>query len=92
MTNLKYGHKYPSHDFNEPEKYLPSFFLKVPFDNQIVKAEIRPLKKDKGYFTVILNNVFLAHIHSVQGEWLDFLGKTHEIYKIVGKMIEERKE
>ncbi len=90
MTNLRYGHKYPTNEFNESEKYLPSFFMDVPFDNQIVKAEIRPLKKDKGYYTVILNNVFLAHIHYMGGEWVDFLGKTHELYRAVGKMIEEQ--
>ena len=92
MANPRYGHKYPSNDFQETEKYLPSFFLDVQFDNQILKAEIRPLKKDKGYFTVIINNIFLAHIHSLQGDWVDFLGKSHELYKIVGKMIEERKD
>ncbi len=92
MTNLKYGHKYPTYEFNDSEEYLPSFFLDVPFDNQNVKAEIRPLKKDVGYYTLILNNVFLAHIHCLGGEWVDFLGKTHELYGIVGKMIEEGKE
>jgi hypothetical protein len=92
MTNLRYGHKYPTNEFNEPEKYLPSFFLDVPFDNQIVKAEIRPLRKDVGYYTVNLNNIFLAHIHSVGGNWVDFLGKTTEVYQTIGMLIEAREK
>jgi hypothetical protein len=91
MTNLRQGHKYPSNDFNDSEKYLPSFFLDVPLDGQIIKAEIRPLKKDKGYYTVSLNNVFLAHIHLMGGDWVDFLGSTNVTYQTVGKLIEERK-
>lgn len=91
MTNLRYGHKYPTYEPSDSEKYLPSFFLDVPFDNQIVKAEIRPLVKDKGYYSVTINNIFIAHIHKMGENWEDFLGKTHELYKIVGKLIEERK-
>jgi hypothetical protein len=90
MTNLRSGHKYPSNDFNEPEKYLPSFFLDVPFDNQLVRAEVRPLRKDVGYYTINLNNVFLAHIHLLGGNWLDFLGKTNDLYQTIGRLIEER--
>ena len=92
MANPRYGHKYPRNNSKPKNIYLLFFFLDVQFDNQILKAEIRPLKKDKGYFTVIINNIFLAHIHSVQGDWVDFLGKSHELYRVVGKMIEERKE
>jgi hypothetical protein len=92
MTNLRSGHKYPSTAFNEPEKYLPSFFLEVPFDNLLVNAEVRPLRKDVGYYTVNLNNIFLAHIHLLGGEWVDFLGKTNELYHTIGKLIEEREK
>lgn len=80
----------PSDISQEPDKYLPSFFVEVPFDNQIVRTEIKPLKKDKGYYTVNLNNIFLAHIHQVGDVWCDFLGSTNEIYQAVGKKIEEK--
>jgi hypothetical protein len=88
MVNRKYGHGYPVQQSQEPEKYLPSFFLDVPFDNQIVKAEIRPLRKDIGYFTVNLNNVFLAHIHKIGDRWYDFIAQTNDLYMAVGKEIE----
>jgi hypothetical protein len=80
--------KYPSYQSEEPEKYLPSFFLDVSIDNQVVKAEIRPLRKDIGYYTVNLNNVFLAHIRKSGGQWVDFLGGTNDVYQAVGKAIE----
>ncbi len=88
MTRRDYGHKYPTNEFNEPEKYLPSFFVEISFDNQILKAEIRPLRKDVGYYTVNLNNVFLAHIHKVGSVWSDFLGGSNELYQVIGSEIE----
>jgi hypothetical protein len=80
--------KYPTDRPQEPEKYLPSFFIDVPIDNQIIKAEIRPLRKDVGYYTVNLNNVFLAHIRLLGKQWVDFLGATNDVYQAVGKAIE----
>jgi hypothetical protein len=80
--------KYPTDQSQEPEKYLPSFFVDVPIDNQIVKAEIRPLRKDIGYYTVNLNNVFLAHIRLQGEQWVDFLGGSNDVYQAVCKAIE----
>ena len=82
------GHKYPvSYEPNETDKYLPSLFFDVEIDKQIIKAEARPLRKDKGYYTVNLNKVFLAHIHLMGNQWKDFLGNTNEIYQAVGNQI-----
>jgi hypothetical protein len=87
-TSRKTYHKYPTHT-SEPEKYLPSFFLEVSIDRQILKAEVRPLQKDKGYFTIILDGIFVGHIHKLGEEWLDFLGVNTEVYQLVGNLIEE---
>ena len=81
-------HRYPSNTFHEEEKYLPSFFIDFEHYRKIIRAEIRPNKQDRGYYQVTLNNVFLAHIHSISGVWMDFLGVTNEMYEIVGKLIE----
>jgi hypothetical protein len=67
---------------------LPSFFIDFEHYGKIMHAEIRPNKQDRGYYQVTLNNVFLAHIHAVDGVWKDFLGVTNEMYGIVGKLIE----
>jgi hypothetical protein len=53
----------------------------------MVKAEIRPLRKDVGHYTVNLNNLFLAHIRLSGDQWVDFLGKTNEVYQAVGDAI-----
>jgi hypothetical protein len=82
-------HKYPVSQSPEPEKYLPSFFLEVPFDNLVLQAEIRPLRKDVGYFTVNINHVFMAHIHKMGETWKDFVGATSELYQVVGSLIDE---
>jgi hypothetical protein len=91
MVNRKYGHGYPvNNQFGrEEDKYLPSFFLDVLFDFQIVKTEIRPLKKDPGYYTVNMNNIFLAHIRKFGEKWIDFLGTSNEVYEAVGHEIEK---
>lgn len=81
-------HEYPK-SYPQPEIYVPSFFLDVPFDNQIVHAEVRPIPKDRGYFTVTINHVFLAHIHKVGEEWYDFLGTRLSIYRAVGEQIDD---
>ena len=87
-TNRKSFHEYPKNN-REPEIYVPSFFLEVPFDAQILQAEVRPLPKDKGYFTVSINHTFLAHIHKLGSEWIDFIGGRNEIYQAVGEKIDE---
>ena len=87
-SSRKPFHKYPAGE-TEPEKYVPSFFLNVQFDKQTLEAEVRPLSKDKGYFTVSINHVFLAHIHKVNSEWLDFIGGKDELYQAVGAQIDE---
>ena len=81
-------HKYPVKN-QEPEKYLPSFFLDILIDSQMLKAEVRPLQKDKGYFTITLNGIFIGHIHKIGEKWLDFLGANREVYQCIGNMIEE---
>ena len=81
-------HRYPSNTFHEEDKYLPSFFIDFEYFGKIIHAELRPNKQDRGYYQVTLNNVFLAHIHSMDGVWMDFLGVTNEMYEIVGKLIE----
>jgi hypothetical protein len=88
ITHKKTFHEYPKNN-REPEIYVPSFFLEIPFDKQILKAEIRPLTKDKGYFTVSINHIFLAHIHKVGSEWTDFIGGKNEVYQAVGIKIDE---
>ncbi len=86
-TTRKTYHPYPTHQ-SEPEKYLPSFFLEISIDRQILKAEVRPLQKDKGYYTIVLDGVFVGHIHKIGNEWLDFLGVNTEVYQLVGNGIE----
>jgi hypothetical protein len=88
-ANRKPIHKYPVDISQEPDKYLPSLFLDVQIDNQFVKTEIRPLRKDIGYYTVNFNNIFLAHIHKTGEKWVDFLGSTNEVYEAVGRAIEK---
>ena len=83
-TGIHQIHSMPERE----EKYLPSFFIDFEHYGKIMHAEIRPNKQDRGYYQVTLNNVFLAHIHSVDGIWMDFLGATNEMYEIVGKLIE----
>jgi hypothetical protein len=89
MIPNKSGHKYPMNDAQEQDKYLPSVFREVEIDKQLVKVEIRPLRKDIGYFTISVNSVFVGHIHKVGEKWVDFIGSTNEVYLAVGKVIEE---
>jgi hypothetical protein len=86
-SNRKQIHPYPAVN-PEPEKYLPSFFLDISFQTKIFKAEVRPLTKDKGYYTINLDGVFAGHIHKSGLFWTDFLGKTNEIYQMIGEGIE----
>jgi hypothetical protein len=86
-TNRKPIHPYPSKQ-PELEKYLPSFFLEISVQSKVLKAEVRPLNKDKGYYTINLDGVFLGHIHKSGLFWTDFLGKTNEIYQMIGEGIE----
>jgi len=86
-TNRKPIHQYPVQN-PEPEKYLPSFFLDISVESKIFKAEVRPLSKDKGYYTIILDGIFMGHIHQSGLFWTDFLGKTNEIYQMIGEGIE----
>lgn len=60
-TNRKPIHQYPTIKGVE-ETEAASFEIEIPFDGQIVKGEVRPLPKDKGYFTVRIDKVFTAHI------------------------------
>jgi hypothetical protein len=80
-------HKYPTVN-PEPEKYLPSFFLDITVENKVFKAEIRPLTRDKGYYTINLDGIFMGHIHKSGLVWTDFLGNTNQIYQMVGEGIE----
>ena len=89
MKPSKHGHKYPMSEPPEQDKYLPSIFKEVEIDNQLLKVEIRPLRKDIGYFTITINSIFLGHIHKVGEKWVDFVGSSHEIYMAVGKVIDE---
>lgn len=92
MSKGKFGNQYPAEEPMEENKYLPSFFLVVEIDKQIIHAEIRPLRRDTGYFTIILNSIFLGHIHKAGIFWVDFLGQNMELYQKVGKLIEEHLE
>ena len=92
MKQDKSYHKYPANTPQEQEKYLPSIFREVDMDKQRLKIEIRPLRKDIGYFTITINSVFLGHIHKVGEKWVDFIGSTNDIYFVVGKLIEEHQE
>jgi hypothetical protein len=85
-------HKYPAAEPPVEEKYLPSFFAEVSFDKQNFKAEIRPLKKDVGYYTVSLDKIFIGHIHKSGEKWVDFIGGDTEIYQIIGERIEEHEK
>ena len=80
-------HKYPSVN-PEPEKYLPSFFLDISVQTKIFRAEVRPLTKDKGYYTINLDGTFMGHIHKSESVWADFLGNTNEIYQMIGEAID----
>ena len=82
-------HRYPTFEPKEDDKYLPSFFFDVSFDKQVFKAEIRPLKKDRGYFTVSLDNIFISHIHKLGGQWKDVIGGSTQLYQVIGKLIED---
>jgi len=62
--------------------------LDVPIENKVLKAEIRPHTKDKGYYTITLDGIFIGHIHKSGMFWTDFLGKTNELYQMVGECIE----
>jgi hypothetical protein len=92
MKPDKSFHKYPSASPSEEDKYLPSIFREVEMNSQLLKIEIRPLRKDIGYFTISINSVFLGHIHKVGAKWVDFIGSTNDIYLVVGKLIEEHME
>ena len=87
--NRKPMHPYPVNTNSEPEKYLSSIFFDVEVNQTVLKAEVRPLQKDRGYYTVNLDKVFLGHIHKVGNSWMDFLGSDLEVYQLVGKKIEE---
>jgi hypothetical protein len=89
MSNSKQRHSYPPNQNQESDKYLPSFFVDVEIDGKIQKAEIRPLKQDKGYYTVNLGHIFLAHIRKPEHNWCNFFGNTNETYNIIGKAIDE---
>ena len=89
MKPIRHGHKYPMTEPSEQDKYLPSIFKEVEIDKQLLKVEIRPLRKDIGYFTITINSVFLGHIHKLGEKWVDFIGSTNEIYTAVGKVIDE---
>jgi hypothetical protein len=80
-------HQYP-HQQPDPEKYLPSFFLDISVENKICRVEVRPLNRDKGYYTINLDGIFLGHIHKSGMFWTDFLGKTNETYQAIGEGIE----
>ena len=80
-------HQYPA-DIPEPEKYLPSFFLDISLETKIFRAEVRPLTKDKGYYTVNLDGIFMGHIHKSGEVWTDFLGKTNQVYQMIGERID----
>ncbi|HEX3079917.1 MAG TPA: hypothetical protein VHQ04_05620 [Puia sp.] len=80
-------HKYPTVN-PEPEKYLPSFFLDISVETKIFRAEVRPLSKDKGYYTINLDGIFMGHIHKSGLVWTDFLGNTNELYQMIGESIE----
>lgn len=86
-TNRKQIHPYPSNN-PEPEKYLPSFFLEVSVESKDCRVEVRPLNRDKGYYTITLDGIFLGHIHKSGLFWTDFLGKTNEKYQVIGESIE----
>ncbi|HEV8506062.1 MAG TPA: hypothetical protein VGQ53_11700 [Chitinophagaceae bacterium] len=88
-SNRKPIHPYPVNTVSEPEKYLSSIFFDVEVNPTVLKAEVRPLQKDRGYYTVNLDKVFLGHIHKVGNIWKDFLGSDLEVYQLVGKKIEE---
>jgi len=90
-ANRKPIHNYPIQQ-SEPEKYVPSFFLDVPTEGKILRAEVRPLPKDKGYYTISLEGIFLGHIHKSGFFWTDFIGKTNEIYQMIGEAIEAHKK
>ena len=89
MKPSKYGHKYPMSEPSEQDKYLPSIFKEVEIDKQLLKVEIRPLRRDIGFFTITINSIFLGHIHKIGENWVDFIGSTNEVYTAVGKAIEE---
>jgi len=88
-TDRKPIHKYPGVEPKEEDKYLPGFFVEVSFDKQIFKAEIRPFRKDVGYYTVLLDDIFIGHIHKSVEKWIDFIGSCTEIYQAIGEKIEE---
>jgi hypothetical protein len=88
LTNRKPIRPYPYQVPMAKKKYLPSFFVDFEYYGEIKKAEIRPLESDKGYYTVILNGVFLAHIHKM-ATWTDAIGKTNEMFQVVGALIED---
>ena len=88
-VNRKPMHPYPVNTNAEPEKYLSSIFFDVEVNQTVLKAEVRPLQKDRGYYTINLDKVFLGHIHKVGNIWMDFLGSDLEVYQLVGKKIEE---
>ena len=45
--------------------------------------------KDKGYFTINLSGVFLAHIRKLDKTWIDFVGNSNEKYQVIGTLIDE---
>ncbi|MDP9041603.1 MAG: hypothetical protein M3N30_06440 [Bacteroidota bacterium] len=74
--------------FLKPPIYYPSFFLEFEYFGKLIKAEVKPMESDKGYYTINLNGNFFAHIHKGEN-WTDAIGRTGEMFQIVGKLIEE---
>jgi hypothetical protein len=82
-------HEYPKYIPFESDKYLPSIVFDIRFENQTLKANVRPLVKDKGYYSVSIESIFLGHIHRNGDVWMDFIGTSNELYQVIGKSIEE---
>ena len=76
------------HESNE-QKYIGSFEITVPVGGRMLQAQIRP-STDGSYYSVILNDAFLAHIMKGADYWKDLNGKTSETIVIVGNLIEEK--
>ncbi len=75
---------YPGERLQAEKKYLPTFFLEFEYFGKMIKVEVRHLESDKGYYTIVMNGSFLAHIHKEGEAWADFLGKTSEMFQVVG--------
>jgi len=74
-------------EFKESLKYVDSFEVTVPIGGRLLQAIIKPLENQ--VYTVVLNNIFLAHLVKHEGVWKDYFGKTDELYETVGQLIEK---